>query len=81
MHWQHNMSEYLKVEGYNNLVRDTKTNAIINTDRSAYQMAKKRAADAQRQRDEIRHASREINNIKCEMHEIKSMLKTLLDKD
>ena len=75
------MSEYLKVEGYNNLVRDTKTNAIINTDRSACQMAKKRAADAQRQRDEIRNASREINNIKCEMHEIKSMLKTLLDKD
>ena len=75
------MSEYLKVEGYNNLVRDTKTNAIINTDRSAYQMAKKRAADAQRQRDEIRNASRERNNIKCEMHEIKSMLKTLLDKD
>ena len=75
------MSEYLKVEGYNNLVRDTKNNAIINTDRSAYLMAKKRAADAQRQRDEIRNASREINNIKCEMHEIKSMLKTLLDKD
>ena len=75
------MSDYLKVEGYNNLVRDTKSNAIINTDRSAYQMAKKRAADAQRQRDEIRSASREINNIKCEMHEIKSMLKTLLDKD
>tara|TARA_B100000287_G_scaffold80507_1_gene72887 strand:+ start:158 stop:385 length:228 start_codon:yes stop_codon:yes gene_type:complete len=75
------MSEYLKVEGYNNLVRDTKSNAIINTDRTAYQMAKKRAADAQRQRDEIRNASREINNIKCEMHEIKSMLKTLLDKD
>ena len=75
------MSEYLKVEGYSNLVRDTKSNAIINTDRSAYQMAKKRAADAQRQRDEIRNASREINNIKCEMHEIKSMLKTLLDKD
>ena len=81
MHWQHNMSEYLKVEGYSNLVRDTKSHAIINTDRSAYQMAKKRAADAQRQRDEIRNASREINNIKCEMHEIKSMLKTLLDKD
>ena len=75
------MSENLKVEGYNNLVRDTKSHAIINTDRSAYQMAKKRAADAQRQRDEIRNASREINNIKCEMHEIKSMLKTLLDKD
>ena len=50
------MSEYIKVEGYSNLVRDTKSNAIINTDRSAYQMAKQRAADAQRQRDEIRNA-------------------------
>ena len=75
------MSEYLKVEGYNNLVRDTKSHAIINTDRSAYQMAKKRAADAQRQRDEIRNASREINNIKCEMHEIKSMLKTFMENN
>ena len=81
MHWQHNMSEYLKVEGYNNLVRDTKTNAIINKNVSAYEQAKKRAISAQRQRDEIRNTTREINNIKCEMHEIKSMLKTLLDKD
>ena len=74
------MSEYLKVEGYNNLVRDTKSHAIINTDRSAYQMAKKRAAEAQKQRDEIRSATREINTLKCEMHEIKDMLKILLDR-
>ena len=44
-------------------------------------LAKKRAESAQRERDAIRNASREINNIKCEMHEIKSMLKTLLDKN
>ena len=43
--------------------------------------AKKRAAEAQKQRDEIRGATREINTLKCEMHEIKSMLKTLLDKN
>ena len=75
------MAEFLKVEGHNDLVRDTNTHAIVNTNRTAYLTAKRRAADAQRQRDEIRNASREINNIKCEMHEIKSMLKTLLDKD
>ena len=75
------MSDYLKVEGYNNLVRDTNTNAIINKDKSAYNLAKKRAEEAQRQRDEIRGATREINNLKCEMHEIKSMLKTLLERD
>ena len=71
----------MKVQGYNNLVRDTNTNAIINKDKNAYNLAKRRAEEAQRQRDEIRGATREINNLKCEMHEIKSMLKTLLERD
>ena len=72
----------LKVEGKQDLVRDTNSGgAIINTNKSAYEIAKRRAAESQKQRDEIRGATREINNLKCEMHEIKSMLKTLLDKD
>ena len=75
------MSDYIKVQGYSSLVRDTKTHAIINKDKNAYSIAKRRAEEAQRQRDEIRGASREINNLKCEMHEIKNMLKTLLDKN
>ena len=75
------MSDYLKVQGHSNLVRDTRTHAIINKDKNAYNLAKRRAEEAQRQRDEIRGATREINNLKCEMHEIKSMLKTLLERD
>ena len=75
------MSDYIKVQGYNSLVRDTRSNAIVNKDKNAYTIAKRRAEEAQRQRDEIRGATREINNLKCEMHEIKSMLKTLLDKN
>ena len=75
------MSDYVKVQGHSNFVRDMKTHAIINKDKNAYSIAKRRAEEAQRQRDEIRGATREINNLKCEMHEIKSMLKTLLDKN
>ena len=75
------MSEQIKVQGHASLVRDTRTNAVINKDKNAYSIAKRRAEEAQRQRDEIRGATREINNLKCEMHEIKSMLKTLLDKN
>ena len=71
---------FLQVEGHDDLVRDTQSNAIINKNKSAYLLAKQRAQNAQRQRDAIRNANREINNIKSEMHEIKSMLKTLLDK-
>ena len=75
------MSDYIKVQGYSGLVRDTRSNAIVNKDKNAYNIAKRRAEEAQRQRDEIRGATREINNLKCEMHEIKSMLKTLLDRN
>ena len=75
------MSSFLKVEGHNDLVRDTNTHAIVNKNKNAYIMAKRRADEAQRQRDEIRGATREINNLKCEMHEIYDMLKTLLDKN
>ena len=74
------MGEYLKVEGHQDLVRDTRTGAILNKNKNAYLSYKKRVQEAQRQRDEIRNATREINNIKCEMHEIKDMLKILLDK-
>ena len=75
------MTEYLKVEGHKDLARDLNSGAIINRNRSAYEMAKKRAAEAQKQRDEIRSATREINTLKCEMHEIKDMLKTLLGRN
>ena len=75
------MSDYIKVQGHSNLVRDVNSHAIINKDKNAYNLAKRRAEEAQKQRDEIRGATREINNLKCEMHEIKSMLKTLLERD
>jgi hypothetical protein len=75
------MTQHVQVKDKRDLVRDIHSNAIVNKNKSAYELAKKRAEDAQKQRDEIRSATREINNIKCEMHDIKSMLKTLLDRN
>ena len=74
------MVQYLQVEDKQDLVRDTSSNAIVNRNRNAYEIAKKRAEDAQRQRDEIRNATREINTLKCEMHEIKNMLTELINR-
>ena len=78
---------YKKVEGETDLVRDVNSTAIINRNRTAYDMAKKRSEQAKRklieeeeQRDEIRNATREINTLKCEMHEIKNLLQQLVDK-
>ena len=41
MHWQRNMTQFLKVEGHADLVRDTNSHAIINKNRTAYLIAKK----------------------------------------
>ena len=68
-----------QVEGFPDLVKDMKTGAVVNINYDAYAAAKKRAAAAQAQRDEIRNTTREINNLKCEMHEIKNLLNQLVE--
>jgi len=70
--------EYKKVEGHPDLVRDNTSHAIINRNTDAYEQARKRAAAAQKQRDEIRDTTREINHLKSEIHEIKHLLKELV---
>ena len=69
---------HTQVEGHPDLVRDNTSHAIINRNVGAYEQARKRATAAQRQRDEIRETTREINHLKSEMHEIKNLLKELV---
>jgi len=73
--------KFIQVEGHPDLSRDINSNAIINRNRGAYERAKRRAAEAQAQRDQIRNTTREINTIKSEMHEIKHLLKQLVSKE
>ena len=69
---------YIPVEGHADLVRDNNSHAIINHNVGAYEQAKRRAAAAQAQREEIRDTTREINHLKSEIHEIKNLLKELV---
>ena len=70
----------VKVEGYESLVRDTRSNAIVNTNRSEYQLYMARIKSREKQGDEIRSAVKEINNLKAELREIKSLLQELIKK-
>ena len=70
----------LKVEGYENLVRDVSSNAIVNTNRSEYQLYMARVRAREQQGDEIRSAVKEINNLKSELREIKSLLQEVIKK-
>jgi len=70
----------IKVKDNRDLERDVSSNAIVNTNTVALEKAKKRQADAQKERDKLRDVTREVNEIKCEMQDIKNMLIKLLDK-
>jgi len=71
----------VKVKGHTHLVRDLKSQAIINTDSDAYARYMARKAKQSKKDDEMRKVVREVNEIKSEMFEIKDLLKKVLDKD
>jgi hypothetical protein len=74
--WQFNLmdKETAKVEGHTHLVRDLKSQAIINTDSSAYGRYMARKRKQKEQNDEIRSVIRDVNELKTEMREIKDLL-------
>ena len=65
----------LKVEGYSNLIKDTKTKGVINPNINGYSIYMKRVRDREKQGDEIRNTVKEINTLKADLREIKDLLK------
>ena len=63
-----------KVKGHIHLVRDLKTQAIVNTDSDAYARYMIRKAKQSKKDDEMRDVVREVNSLKNEMREIKDLL-------
>lgn len=71
------MMDKIKVEGYSNLYRDPSTGAIINSNIDEYNAY----LEAKKKREELYNSVNEINNLKQEMAEIKSLLKELINKN
>jgi len=63
-----------KVEGHTHLVRDLKSQAIINTDSDAYARYMSRKAKQSKKDDEVRDVIRDVNELKNEMRDIKNLL-------
>ena len=68
------MADTAQVEGHAHLVRDLKSQAIVNTDSDAYAryMARKRKQKVQN--DALREVIRDVNELKIEMKAIKNEL-------
>ena len=72
------MSDTLKVDGHTHLVRDVNSNAIINTNKSEYQLYMQRVKVREKQSDQLRSAVKEINNLKSELREIKELVRKIV---
>ena len=68
------MSRFLKVEGFENIVRDTSSNAIISNNKTEYQIYMQRVKQRESQGDKLRNGCKEINSLKAELKEIKDLI-------
>lgn len=73
-------NQYLKVAGNDSLVRDTCTNAIINTNNTEYNNYLKKRDMANNQTNKIEQHSIEISNIKQDLMDIKNLLMSIVNK-
>jgi len=70
----------IRVAGFTGLVRDTNSNAIVNVNKSEYQLYMSRVKARENQSDELRSAIKEINTLKQDFFEIKKLLKEVIKK-
>jgi hypothetical protein len=74
------MINLVKVKDRDGLVRDLSSGAIINNNASEYENYIKKRNAAKKLREDLDEHSKEINNIKNDISEIKQMLITLINK-
>ena len=70
----------IKIENFENLVKDTRTIAVVNTSKSEFQLYLRQRQERNKNGDKLRNACKEINNLKNELREIKSLLVKVLEK-
>jgi hypothetical protein len=70
---------YIKVKGYDHLIRDPKTNSIINTNDMEYNEYMSRKELKKHEKQKIQNLEKDLDNIKYDLDEIKCLLRNLTD--
>lgn len=68
---------HIKVKGYDHLIRDPKTNSIINTNMAEYNEYISRRDSKIQESQKIENLEKDLDNIKCDLNEIKCLLRSL----
>ena len=71
---------YTKIEGYPDLVKDGNTGAVLSNNDSAYNAVKRRYKSKQLEKEQIQKQETDINSMREEISELKTMMKTLMEK-
>lgn len=72
--------DYIKVEGNQSLVRDKKTNSIVNTNMTEYVQYIKSRNQKDEENQKIQNLEVDIANMKDDLNEIKSLLRSLANE-
>ena len=71
--------ELVQVKDHKHLVRDLESGAILNTNEKVAEGLRMAKKSRQKTKDQLEINTNDINSIKNEMTEIKTMLRTLID--
>ena len=72
--------DYIKVKGYDHLIRDPKTNSIINTNMSEYAEYLSRRDSKLKENERVNNLESDITNMKEDLDEIKFLLRRLINE-
>ena len=72
--------DYIKVKGHDHLIRDPKTNAIINTNMSEYNEYLSRRDSKLKDNQKVQNLESDVANMKEDLDEIKFLLKRLINE-
>ena len=72
--------DYIKVKGHDHLIRDTKTNSIINTNVSEYNEYISRRDSKLKENQKVQNLESDVANIKEDLDEIKLLLRRLINE-
>ena len=71
---------YIKVEGHDHLLRDPKTNSIINTNMSEYNEYISRKDSKLKESQKVQNLESDVANMKEDLDEIKLLLRRLINE-
>ena len=71
--------DYIKVKNHDNLIRDSKSNFIVNTNKSEYDEYIARRKQKQNEKNKVDNLERDVSTLRNEITEIKDMLRSLIN--